>query len=136
MPMTFDIPKTNIELNYTMTSVPVINKEYIAMGISGEVEDKNKTIPFTNDCTLPEYDQTGLDIQTFISNYTLNSILYTLEADKLLKMDLTKIPAENGLESKIITTGMFRFFMGPLISKYGDKAPIRIHVYAKETPMV
>lgn len=135
LPMQMHIPSTTHYFDYSLTKQPQIDSTHCTIFTKGTAFRKEgiTNYPFPNDYDLPNYDVEGLPLQTFISEYTLNTILYNVQATGFLSMNFTGLPGADGSTTTITAKDVKRIV--PDLSKvYGDDAKIRILIESELTP--
>lgn len=103
---------------------PVVSsKGYIAAAVNGTFFDPEVSvaIPYTP-VTIPERDDAGKDFQFFLTDYTVNSLLFARFQAKE-QVDLTSYLSLLGVN---ITTDQLGAAIPELAAKYGSNVPVGV----------
>lgn len=127
-----------LSFDYEILSAPKIQKDKF-LTLNLEALLFNSEIPQTlsppfNFTEIPDFNDTGKDLELMLSEYTINSALYTMWLSGLLqlKLDTSLIPAE--FPVKLNTTALDIVFNG-VSAKYGVDRPIELNCAALDNPI-
>ena len=123
-PITID----DISIDMSFYELPKVTEDgYVSAPWIAEVHPKGQTLPFENKSMLPRYDTKGKGLQTYISDFTLKSILYTLNLKGLLKVSITQA------DSFVLNTSYLIGLFPQLATKYGLGRPCRLDMWSDTT---
>ena len=125
-----------LSLNYAFLSNPIVDAEFLILNSYGALVNKNipETLnpPFEIPTNLPVFDKEGKEIQIYASDYTINSILYTLYLSGLLKIDVKPeiVPEKFPIQ---LTTSWLRTLIWGLDKVYGKdkKCEVNFNVHSQ-----
>ncbi|CDW78196.1 phospholipid transfer protein [Stylonychia lemnae] len=94
-PSIFTVMENQVYLNYTLIGEPVFNKDYMTVSFDGtfmhEPTGDHQSVELQE---IPSYYDQGKEIQIYISEQSLNSILQTLHQMGSLKLDQGEIMSQ------------------------------------------
>lgn len=126
-----------IALNYAFLSDPLVDNDFLILNSYGSIVNVNITEtlnpPFEIPTNLPVYDKDGKQIQLYASDYSINSILYTLYKSDLLKITVMPeiVPSSFPIQ---LTTSWLRTLIWGLDSVYGKGVPCEVSFKVNEQP--
>jgi len=91
--------------------------------------------PFNLTADIPDFSDSGKSLELLISDYTVNSALYTLWLSGFLKINIDNSILPPEFPVKLNTTGLDILFNG-VSAKYGADKPIEISVAMVENPVI
>lgn len=135
MPMSTSITN-DLELYYNLPFSPVITSSYIQFYFSGIVADKdfpNLNPPIKGPVELSRIENGNYAIQLLISDYTINSGLYSIYE----KHDLNFVINQKNLPVSIelTTTVLDELFPG-IVKKYGEHLPCQFICNVTQSPSI
>ena len=113
----------NLSLNYALLSIPKITNSSIEINSYGGLVNLNikETLnpPFILPTNLPNFNETGKQFQIYISDYTINTALFTLFKSDLLKVHINPEIIPESSPIKLTTTNLKYIIVG-IDEVYGD----------------
>lgn len=118
-----EIPDTSLDLYYDFLYFDYSDDEYITLSSIGQFWDTTHPTPkppipwYT---PMPAFNATGADIQIFVNDYTINSLLYSMYTANYLAFNFTNefVYDHTGVN---ITTKDIDLFI-PQLAQFGDRA--------------
>jgi putative Mn2+ efflux pump MntP len=98
------LPNSTIGVDYQITTKPKITSNYLTVYINGTFYDGASTFtvpPVPQPRDFPEFDtESGHHVQTFVSEYVLNTALYQVFDKGMMKINVTNdmMPPEAGIQ--------------------------------------
>jgi hypothetical protein len=137
LPLVINIAALPIEINYQLTESPKVTDTYIdvsslALFLDKNNPDMNPPIPPPDD--IPYFEPEGKDIQIMLSDYSINSALYSLYTSGLNYTITSEIMPESS-PLQLDTTGLDPLFTG-LTAKYGPAKKIDILITTYANPLI
>lgn len=132
------IGNTGISINYDLVQAPVVQPSYISISSLAMFVDSNSpnsSPPVAPPVQLPDFNATGKQIQIVISDFTLNTGLYSAATAGRLQYTITPDLVPSDFPLKLDTTYLNALFPG-LESKYGSNQPCTIECSASPPPSV
>lgn len=129
---------SNITIDLAITEKPVVTKDFLSVQFNGTCSPTHLAPPPVPDTSpLPKYNLTGHDVQLFISDYFLNSLIYTLYEDGILKYTISNQNVDLPGSLRLDTT-IFGIFFPKLLTHYGFGRNISLEMMVAESdwPMV
>eukprot|EP00357_Protocruzia_adherens_P002022 CAMPEP_0115019386 /NCGR_PEP_ID=MMETSP0216-20121206/29413_1 /TAXON_ID=223996 /ORGANISM="Protocruzia adherens, Strain Boccale" /LENGTH=543 /DNA_ID=CAMNT_0002390847 /DNA_START=33 /DNA_END=1667 /DNA_ORIENTATION=- len=134
-PVNEPIPDTPLAIDYSLVDGPTVASDNIEVSVKGEIYNTkgSNALPIGPPAKMPAYLASGLDLQIFVSNYTINSVLYSATESGVasISIDQTMIPAK--IPVKLNTNTFDAIFPG-LIAAYGDDKPCTLQIALANPP--
>ena len=108
------VNNTDIVLDYTPVSNVSYTDEFMTVYLNGGVHLKGQSAAFDETRAMPSFDPDGKELQMFISDYTLSTLVLELHHQNQL---VTTVP---------VTAGQIGAVIPEIPNKYGNKANIDI----------
>lgn len=126
IPSPITIGDINIDMSFF--EFPLITEDDYATGtFVGKIYPTDKPFPYTNENMLPKWIPGGKGLQMFLSEFTLESSLYTIVIQDLINLNL----ANNTILNTSYLSGLF-----PTLSKvYGKNRPCQLNIKASQKPL-
>lgn len=121
----------DISIDMSFYELPKVTTDgYVSAPWVAKISPKGTDLPFENKSMLPRYDPAGKGFQAFISDFTLKSILFTLNVKNVLKISITND------DSMILNTNYLIGLFPQLATKYGLGRPCKLDMWSdtKVTP--
>ena len=139
LPLYFLINDQGLAFNYEILNSPKISSEFVILNSKGTVVNTqiNKTLnpPFELPANVPDFEADAKNAEILISDFSINSALYTLFLSKVMNINVTTDNLPGNLPLKLNTTTLDIFFNG-LSNQYGLDKKIDMDCSALEAPMV
>ena len=123
LPLYIKINENGLALNYALLSIPKITNSSIEINSYGGLVNLNikETLnpPFILPTNLPNFNETGKQLQIYISDYTINTALFTLLKSDLLKIHINPEIIPESSPIKLTTTNLKYIIVG-IDEVYGD----------------
>ena len=123
LPLYIKLNENNLALNYALLSIPTITNSSMEINSYGGLVNLNikETLnpPFILPTNLPNFNQTGKQFQIYISDYTINTALFTLFKSDLLKIHIDPEIIPESSPIKLTTTNLKYIIVG-IDEVYGD----------------
>ncbi|CAG9328616.1 unnamed protein product [Blepharisma stoltei] len=134
--LTIDIGGIGLAINYTLPYPPIVTENFIQVDTLGLIvlkSNPNLSPPIDPPVQLPGFQETGLQIQAYITDYTFNSGFYAAYQSGSLSTVIT----QSDLPSQIkLTTTFLNDFLPGIVKVYGPNKPCQLNCSATEAPVV
>lgn len=117
----------DISLDGGLIEAANITSTHTANRLVGKFFPTGQELPFTNNNTLPDWDPNGQSLQVFISEFTLQSYMYSAFVLGKLNTTIENSPSEFLLP---FNTDSFSYFIPALLKKYGSGKKTRLTLAA------
>ena len=118
---------TGLEINWCAMEDPKFDDQSLSLIFKGETTYEEKPIPFVDQRKIPYKFEDGKDVQISISDYFLNTTIYSAFYLGLLEGNATE------LNNQTITAGNFTLLWPKITDHLSPDQPIMIKVVANET---
>jgi hypothetical protein len=110
-------------IDFSLVRIPCVDENFTTIMVVGEVYPTGEVLPFNNTADMPLYKKGGGSFQLYVSEFTLDSILYTVYNNGLLNITIDESP-----NPKIIRfdTTDFSLFLPGLKTRYGSRAKCKV----------
>lgn len=117
----------DLVVDYTFIDYPQYKDNDFALFIKGEVRPVDEpNLPFEDDRWVPAHSNaTGGDIQVFISDYVIHSLLYSVYKTELLALRVTDNPLSAGSKLKV---GDVTLLFPDLVKTYPKSTPLYFEI--------
>ena len=132
--------KRGLVIDYSLISTPFIQNNYILFNSYArfinknikETQDKdNYFLPFK----VPSYDLLGKSSQVYVSDYVINTALFTFFKSKDLEILITPDMIPNNLPIKLNTSWLGIIFKD-ISNVFGEDIPVNIRLIVSENPQM
>lgn len=129
--------KTSLGFDYSLIDDPIIKDQYLIINSRGAIvdlkhQDAESAYEFPDN--LPDIDLSGKTVQLILTDYSINTALYSLFISGLLNMTVTPSQIPSSIPMVLNTTVLDFPFQG--ISKhYGKDKLVRINCKADKAPI-
>ncbi|CAG9324727.1 unnamed protein product [Blepharisma stoltei] len=135
-PTLIEVPHTPFSFSVALPYGPYINSGFMKIDILGIFVAKNEPnlfpqIPLPVD--LLRNQENELDVQLFISDYTINSALYSMYSIDMFDLTITQKDLPSWIK---LTTSFLDEILPGIESAYGPKLPCEVNCAAKKTPLL
>jgi hypothetical protein len=119
----YPIPNTDLAVDISLVTVPKIESDFIIFNLNGAIV--NQKIPSTLNppFEIPEnllnYDKFGKKLQVFLTDYALNSALYTLQQSDLLEYTIKPEQIQDNKFGLKLDTTFIDFILNGFSNIYG-----------------
>ncbi len=125
-----------LAVDYSLLSDPVVNDEYLTVNSNGAIVNLNhkETLnPPYNPTDIPDFDKDGQEIQVYLSQYSIDTALYSLFVSDMLKatVDSEDIPEDSPIQ---LDTSMLDTLIPGFVEKYGKHMPVDMKIKSNEKP--
>lgn len=127
-----------LSISYALTSNPVLNDTYIEAQVSGVVyvtSSPNLNPPVTGNSNLPNYIPTSSQIQVSISEYTFNTLSYSMYSQGTFKKAITSASIPSNSSIQLDTTSLDYILPG-IKATYGPNLACNLYCDASIPPTV
>lgn len=115
----------DISIDMTFYELPKVTTDgFVSAPWIAKISPKGADLPFENKSMLPRYDPLGKGVQAYISNFTLKSVLYTLNVKNVLKISITNN------DTMILNTNYLIGLFPQLATKYGLGRPCKLDMFS------
>lgn len=119
----------DVSLDASLVKIPQVRETHTSNEFVGKFYPTGGDLPFKNDREIPKWDPKGASLQIYISEFTLQSLLYTEYTLGNIELIIDESPSEYLLP---FTTEAFEYFLPGLLKTYGEGKKTRIIITAHE----
>lgn len=132
--------KNGLTLDYEINSSPKIEEEkFLSLFSKGLIFNTNipqtNNPPFSMTENIPDFNESDKLAELIITDYTVNSALYSLFLSGMLKVNIDNSVLPNNFPLKVNTTVLDILFNG-VSKKYGYDFPVEMNCEATENPII
>lgn len=132
IPIPIVLNDTSIDIS--LIDTPTVTENFTYNLFVGKIFPTGKDYPVNNTDVIPKYQDGGRSLQIFISQYTIQSYLYTTFTLGHLDVDITESPAPTFLP---FNTDAFAYFIPALKKHYGGGKRTKVRFYClNEEPTI
>lgn len=129
-----------LALDYEIISSPkILNGKFLSINSKALLLNtdipKSLNPPFNLTDDIPDFEDSGKTLELMLSEYTINSALYTIWLSGFLKATIDNSIIPNEIPVKLNTTTLDIIFNG-ISDKYGIDVPVEINIVVADNPNV
>ena len=137
-PSIINIGETPLAVNYSLSTPPKVTDQYLQINSLGLFLNKDKpelNPPIPAPKELPDFNPDSKDIQSFVSDYTINSAFYSAFTAGLLQANITSesVPSISPIQ---LTTSSLDNIIPGLVKKYGKNKKVDLACEAQKSPVI